>query len=58
MKEKDACVWKESIMFDVHYYYKTSCENEFDGDDFDGEYCPYCGKKVKIIKKKELKNDK
>ena len=45
--DNDFCEWKTNSwgLFPI----KTSCENSLDVN-YNYEFCPYCGKKIKIIK--------
>lgn len=50
----DTCVWTSMEDFDGDPFYETQCGESFcfiEGDvKYNGiKYCPYCGKKIKVI---------
>ena len=42
----DMCEWKYCT---IYPYYKVGCK-ETRAPIQDGDYCPYCGKKIKVVK--------
>lgn len=50
-KEKCTCDWKEEK--GVDYYYTCGCIGKWykQEDKTDWKYCPYCGRKIKVVEK-------
>lgn len=45
----DCCEWK-FMKTVVAYFYSSGCNHKRFSDLHDFEFCPYCGKKIKVVK--------